>query len=562
MSSLVQASIPQIVKRIINAPNLREEIVKLSKILDQMSFIQVINGVYPDITALNAPLTTYTPTVINIPNPDAIIRVYPSPNGKYLALITGNMNEGDSDEDAENVILHIIDLDIYFTSNLTGNYDYNVWYDEDAENITPFIFTPDERAVMYRDDKQNWHLLTFHNSNNIIIPWIQTTIIPPVRRRDLPTEANPYFFNNLLVFMGNNPGVAEWKDDQLIRIGDLNAQVSQFILNRVRWRLMGNECSSIIRWLLKPEFSDGFSKITNIIDKPTNLIFSPNCKYILVIPEDEQLNKVSIIKIGSDQFQIIELILPTGLYNNYRWTDEDQLLIWDKEVYISNLPNTGWKSIIIPAQIGLDKIFSVYPYIKGLLIEGVVNEHQTLVNFNTKTNHILFRLMVPLNILLIDRGTAYFTWIQRRKPPDVFDAKGQPIPVHFDIAPEKAETLAVDLINQQFKLYPVKFLYGYYVPNKNINNKSGIYNHDYRHIYFLDRRLSFLKQMINLEVLFDQAKIPFPAGILNTGNLEQILELYHQRPNEELIQSGLRPYQTMVPQQQFEQIMLKLFYSS
>ena len=125
MSSLVQASIPQIVRRIIKAPNLREEIVKLSKTLDQESFIQVINGVYPEITASNAPLATYAPTVTSVPNPDAIIRVYPSPNGRYLALITGDMNEGDRDEDAESIMLRIIDLDIYFTSDLTGNYDYN-----------------------------------------------------------------------------------------------------------------------------------------------------------------------------------------------------------------------------------------------------------------------------------------------------------------------------------------------------------------------------------------------------------------------------------------------------
>ncbi len=195
-------------------------------------------------------------------------------------------------------------------------------------------------------------------------------------------------------------------------------------------------------------------------------------------------------------------------------------------------------------------------------------------NYDFRTGRITFHLtnfgVGPTAPIYIEGDVViYNRWLPTVGPgtktyPVVYDSKGNKIDYQFNIPADKSGAILVDTNKTQFRL-----LYSHFQTPVNegieyLSNTNGLYYtesySDKNEIIYMDRRISFLRQLIDYKQLFSQANIPLPAYYPNDLVLIKILDLFNQHPNNELIKAGFDPDAKHLNQKQFEHIITNLFY--
>ena len=572
----------------IDVTNLRSELQRLSRQLDRLSFMQIIDQLLSKSNVFESPefkLPLYYRYCEQ--KTDFIM----SPNGKYLYM------DGTADQYRSQIV---IGLDEYYKSHLSFR-SSNIFVSHTVMRYV--IFSSDDVSILFQDSRDKYHLLNFLSNTDTIIPFINNILF------------NYKKVDDLLIYSGDTPGIAKWKDKQMTLLGHISKYLANILINAT---IPSNgNCSKIILSLLDKDFADQFLKLLPEDDGEgiyPKMIFTSKCDWIYLIDEIDGETSINLIKVNSTNIQLIHVKLPVMIRNleedfgydeyNYTLTHGDRLIIWSVQtVYIYDMKGT-WNTIIQVSR--KDGIAFIETHKTGLLIHwypeelvgerttespiiqgnpvilppfhSITKEQELISNFDLRSKKITFHLDNPTyefepKANLIKDGLIFYPIKDHEPIPKIYDSTGKVLNFTFTLDKNEAHTLVIDTNSFEFRLLKAKFTnpdiqYIQYISTENglylIRSYNNHFNDDERYpvIYYFDRRISFLKKLVDVKDIFRQSNIPLPSIYPNDLALGQILKLYNQHPYRELYVDPelFNSEKQYLFDKEFKQVILNLYY--
>ncbi len=270
-----------------------------------------------------------------------------------------------------------------------------------------------------------------------------------------------------------------------------------------------------------------------------------------------------------------------GSYN-YKWIKDNKFIMWSNQIIYYYDSITGWKSLVKLS--GNNGIYFVEVHNSGLLIHwsknikfnskdtmldvkeksdvinhgpilgnplvmpGYFGQNEVLLsNYDFDSHKITFHLDISDHnsfygsASFIDNDVFYYRTY--RENFVIYDDAKKIIPYSFNVEYARGNTLMIDTVLTQFRLLEETFEHhmGGFVQYH--SDKDGLYmisswGTGYNEstilpsVIYYDRRISFLKRLVDYKSMFGKRNIPLPAVYPNDLVLEKMLYLYGQQPND------------------------------
>ncbi len=568
----------------IDLSNLKTELDQLSKRVDRLSFIQMVNSLLPKINLMMAP--EYSVWLDLPERTDYKV----SPNGKYLYIYNRSLrNNINTVLDMQQVLINeIIDKDDVVNTAL---------YQFKPGNIL-VEFANDDTSAVYFNGQYEYFLLDLLTGISTRIPFLDAYNADNKVKDLIIFESDP-----------NGPSLALWSKGKITLLGK--------IPDDIFWDLEQKDltgCHNFVSRLADTSFTTSLLQLfTDELESP---YISSSCDW-MIARFKKQKDKIRIVKITPTELQTDDLIMTVPPLNIEILPTNDNRFIFhnSNSMYISDFKAGSYRWIPIVKTLSNDDIIleEIHIHQNGFIFKwrrsgsesanpGKPGEYRNGVeilpssklltvydtetgkddgpinsNYDLRTGRITFHLanfgsrhtkpiysegdVVIYNRRLPAAGPETKTY------PVVYDHTGNKIDYQFDVPAAQAGAMLVDTNKTQFRL-----LYSHFEPPsisegiEYVNNTNGIYYTESfsqkGKLIYMDRRISFLRKLIDCKQLFANANIPLPAVYPNDLMLIKILKIYNQYPYNELIKAGYNPEIKHMAQRKFEQIVLNLFYPS
>ncbi len=548
--------------RDIDMDNLHHELTKLSKQVDQDGFMNIVNSLLPNISVMMAPEYSIK---LNLP---IMTDMKVSPKGTYLYIYNGGRI---------NVLLSMKDV-------LEHGYYYKYIDKPPVYKFNPgdrvLEISNDETSIIYFDDQDNYYVLNLLTKTSTSAPFLQ----------DFDRQVQ---IKDLLLFESNDkPSIARWKNGQLELPGTIPDQL------RDMYEKDHHKCYSLILALTDEKFATEFTKLFEETDYP---IVSSNCN--LWLAKFKGGNKARLVHVTSTELQTVDIELPVSKKLEIKPTKDNRFVILtDHTIYISDfkLGSYSWVPIIRTFS-DKDNIEDVRIHSNGFVIiwdtrrnkedeepgeplpSNIITlpsgyklrnfdnyEEEFFSNYNLKSNSLTFNISIT-NIDFeglnhVSSNLIFFNINGREELIRFFDSTGNKINYRFNINLDSAVSIIVNTNNNQIRLSIKNYISDSEHTGgvEYLTNINGLYyTRSYstkNELIYMDRRISFLRNLIDYKQLFSNVNLPIPAVYPNDLVLDRILDLYSQYPYTELIKAGFDPNAKYLTQRQFERIILNLFY--
>ncbi len=468
-----------------------DRLFKLRGRIDQLSFDQVIkqlSKVLPDVNVF--PVSEFKIDLNDDYFNNAHITV--SPGGKYIVFSSAYYTS----YTYKNYLKKYHNIIINLQNYLENFQDYPI-----NQYIIRSKF-PDNKRM--RDIKfiDNTHFIYRDNED---VAFVYNIVNVTATKVNFPYNYNTIHIGNILINIKESEyklTVYKWVNNAFKKLGSIE-NIGHMLIKYGSFNKLSNlllkyqsnlsYCETFIQMLTDNEFTRNLYSVFTKNDKIEDIIFSIDCKFIIVIYES---NLLRVMKKVGNSYILVESTLPIKYqehdepisFANVFITSNNLLIVWNEDIiYSYDLELDQWKSLIQTS--GKNGIYTISTHSNGLLIR-----YSPYQNYDEGENTPIIGtpLILPLvdnfpnriheNIFAnydfeLDRITFYLENYQydsdvpmliyknliflntRNKPVNIYDENTNILPYNFDLKFNDAETLLIDTKNIQFKLLPYQIAY-------------------------------------------------------------------------------------------------------